>query len=317
MKPRGRSVVESRVTGEKDSRIPVVLFIYKRFSYLKQILDGLRWENIPLLYVYADGPRGNDSLHELRHARAQIRLIDWCEVRIIERNQNLGLGKSILKGVTEVARVHDQFIVWEDDLICVPGTYAWMCAALCHYSGFDKVMSVTAWTHPRITPPNLNGKPFFDGRAECWVWGAWSKSWRGMLEETALQKMTNATLRGVRPDAFGSDLPEMAKLEEKRNIWAVRWLYHHIQHGGFCLRPPWSMIEHKGYDEHASNCGPDRQWDNPSLRQAPSVPCEWPAPQMHPGCRELWREAVPSKWRRRWRLLGSRLRLRMMTNQYP
>ncbi len=52
-----------------------------------------------------------------------LRAIDWCKVVICERESNLGLGRSILTGVTEVLNNHESAIVHEDDLICVPGTY--------------------------------------------------------------------------------------------------------------------------------------------------------------------------------------------------
>src|SRR5204863_483529 len=77
-------------------------------------------------------------------ARVVLRAIDWCELRLIERPENLGLGRNIVAGVTEIAACHDAFIVWEDDLIRVPGPYAWVIAALRHYATDERVMSGTA-----------------------------------------------------------------------------------------------------------------------------------------------------------------------------
>ncbi|MFA5057393.1 MAG: hypothetical protein WC485_04725, partial [Opitutaceae bacterium] len=199
----------------------------------------------------------------------------------------------------------EAFVVWEDDLICMPGTYAWLCAALRQYAGDPRVMSVTAWTHPRVTPAALAGQPYFDARAECWVWGAWARSWRGM-DQTAAEKLAAARAHGVAPDAYGGDLPVMARAEARKNIWAVRWLYHHLQHGGLCLRSPWSMVEHIGFDA-ATNAVVATDWANPPLAAAPPPPAAWPVPQEHPACRSLWRAANPGGWRLRWRQLRARL----------
>lgn len=273
--------------------IPVILFAYARPEHLKKVLGCLRENGVPLIYAFADGAKGEADAVRVRQVRALLRAIDWCEVRLTERPENLGLGRNMLAGVTEVAARHGAFVVWEDDLICVPGTYDWMCAALRHYAADDRVMSVSAWTHPRVTPSDVGDQPYFDARADCWVWGAWARSWRGMDAGTALEKMRLAQRRGVPPDAHGADLPRQAAREQARNIWAVRWLYHHLQHGGLCLRPPWTMVEHIGFDAGATNAAGSEEWANPPLRPLPPQPRSWPGPEANPACKALWFAACP------------------------
>jgi putative methyltransferase (TIGR04325 family) len=275
----------------ENSIIPVVLFAYARPAHLARVLACLRENRVPLIYAFSDGAKGTADAVAVGEVRALLRAIDWCEVKLTERPENLGLGRSVLRGVTDVAAKHEAFIVWEDDLVCVPGTYAWLCAALRHYAGDERVMSVTAWTHPRVTPADVDGTAYLDARAECWVWGAYSRSWPGM-DQTALEKLAAARERGVAPDAYGADLPRMARDEARKNIWAVRWLYHHLQHGGLCVRPPWSMVEHIGFDPGATNAGNALGWDNPPLRDAPPVPSLWPVAGEHPECRSLWSAAA-------------------------
>lgn len=285
-----------------NETIPVVLFAYARPSHLARVLDCLRENRVPLIHAFADGAKGLQDADAVAAVRRQLRAVDWCEVRLVEREMNLGLGRNVIAGVSEVAARHEAFIVWEDDLVCVPGTYAWVGAALAHYADEERVMSVSAWTHPRVTPAGVGAAPYFDGRAECWVWGAWSRSWRELADETAVQKMNAAARRGIASDTFGADLPKMAVLEEAKNIWAVRWLYHHLQHGGLCLRPPWSMVEHIGWGDTATQAGAAGEWSNPPLREAPPVPAAWPEPREHPECRDRWAAAIPRRglWKRLW-----------------
>lgn len=273
--------------------IPVVLFAYARPVHLARVLACLRENAVPLIYAFADGAKGAADATAVGGTRALLRTIDWCEVKLMERAENLGLGRNVLAGVEEVAAHHEAFIVWEDDLICVPGTYDWMCAALRHYAGDRRVMSVSAWTHPRVTPGDVGDQPYFDARADCWVWGAWARSWTGMTAETAEQKMRQAARRGVAPSAHGADLPQQAAYEQRRNVWAVRWLYHHLLHGGLCVRPPWSMVEHIGFDAGATNAAGSEEWANPPLRSVPPVPASWPEPGSHPACPHLWQAAYP------------------------
>ena len=285
------------------TEIPVVLFAYARPDHLARTLASLRENRVPLILAFADGAKGAADAARVAEVRALLRAIDWCEVRVIERVENLGLGRNVIAGVSEVAEKHAAFVVWEDDLIAVPGTYAWVCAALRAYADDDRVMSVTAWTHPRVTPRDVGAAPYFDGRAECWVWGAWARSWRGMAGQSALEKLSAAEARGVAAAAYGADLPLMAAREQAQNIWAVRWLYHHLQHGGLCVRPPWSMVEHIGFDASATNAATATAWANPPLRVAPPIPAAWPEPREHPACRARWEAANAAGWRGRGRRL--------------
>ncbi len=291
-----------------NAPIPVVLFAYARPVHTARVLACLRENAVPLVLAFADGAKGAGDAAAVAETRALLRGVDWCEVRLTERAENLGLGRNVLAGVSEVAARHEAFVVWEDDLVGVPGTYAWVCAALEKFAGEARVMSVTAWTHPRVTPTDTGDAAYFDGRAECWVWGAWARSWRGMTEETAREKLAAAVARGVAADAYGADLPVMAAAEQRQNIWAVRWLYHHLRHGGLCVRPPWSMVEHIGFDASATNAGGAGAWANPPLRAAPPVPAVWPEVREHPECRPRWRAANPAGWRAQWQRLRRKLR---------
>src|SRR5664280_547665 len=289
------------------SVLPVVLFAYARPTHLARVLACLRENAVPLVLAYADGAKGSTDAPAVAKTRTLLRGVDWAEIRLTERTENLGLGRNVLAGVTEAASRHETFIVWEDDLVCVPGTYEWLCGALRHYALDERVMSVTAWTHPRVTPADVGDQPYFDGRAECWVWGTWARAWRGMSEENARAKMAAVARRGLSPAAYGSDLPPMARDEKRKNIWAVRWLYHHLQHDALCLRPPWSMVEHIGFDAAATNAAAATSWANPPLRTVPPVPAAWPESREHPVCRALWEHANPAGWRswlqrlrRRW-----------------
>ncbi|MSU47625.1 MAG: methyltransferase, TIGR04325 family [Opitutus sp.] len=272
--------------------IPVVLFAYARPAHLARVLACLRENGVPLICAFADGAKSAADAAGVAETRALLRAIDWCEVRLTERAENLGLGRNVLAGVSEVAAGHEAFVVWEDDLIAVPGTYAWVCAALRQFAADERVMSVTAWTHPRVTPTGLGEAPYFDARAECWVWGAWARSWQGMAGETALEKLAAVGRRGLPADAYGADLPAMARRETRKNIWAVRWLYHHFEHDGLCVRPPWSMVEHIGFDAAATHASAAIGWANFPLRAAPPVPTTWPVVAEHPDCRSLWRAAA-------------------------
>ena len=273
--------------------IPIVLFAYARPDHLRRTLACLRDNRVPLIFAFSDGPRTPDKLAMVEQVRKILRGIDWCELVLREREENWGLGRSILAGVTEVLAEHESCLVFEDDLICVPGTYDYLCAALHNYREDHQVMSVTGWNHPRVTPTRVGNQPYFDGRAESLVWGTWARAWAGMNDRTAKDMMLAAEGHGVNRNTYGSDLPLMAETELSRNIWAVRLLYHHIVQDGLCLRPPWSLVEHIGFDTLATNATNADKWANPPLRPCPPIPSVWPEPMEHSECASLWRACEP------------------------
>jgi len=268
--------------------IPVVLFAYARPDHLRRTLACLHENNIPLLYVFADGPKIPEVVDRVNEVRQILHEIDWCEVRLVEREENLGLGKSILTGVSEVFKIHEAILVFEDDLICVPGTFAYMCAALEHYKDDLHVMSITGWTHPCITPSTITDQPYFDGRAESWSWGSWARAWKGM-EQDAITLMKQCKKQGIDIYKYGADLPEVARAEKKMNLWAVRFNYHLILNGGLCLRPAHSMVNHIGFDNYGTNAKGPSNLSLKVLEPCPSIPQEWPVAIENPECPSLWR----------------------------
>lgn len=275
--------------------IPIILFAYNRPDHLRRTLDCLRENRVPLIYAFSDGPRTPDKVFAVSKVHEMLRAIDWCEVVLCERETNMGLGRSILAGVTKVFEKHEAAIIFEDDLICVPGTYEYLCKALNQYRDDNRVMSVTGWTHPLVTPGDVSAMPYFDGRAESWVWGTWARAWQGMMEQDASTLMHKCEERGIDVYRYGADMPAMAEVELGKNIWCVRFMYLHMLNQGFCLRPPWSMVEHFGFDEQGTNATEAGIWVASPLRPCPSMPKQWPYSMEHPECPELWQRCYGTR----------------------
>ena len=288
--------MEERGRSPMSSVVPVVLFVYKRTDVLSRTLESLRRDNIPRLIVFSDGAKNDGDAAGVQNVRQLIFGIDWCEKEVFVRDCNLGLGKNILLGVTSVLERYESCIVFEDDLECVVGTYRYLCAALSQYRDNPKVYSVTAFTNRHIVPKGLGCSPYFDLRPECLAWGTWRRAWIGMMEETALEKMNAFAAMGGDPRGHGGDLPYMAKIELDRNIWAVRHAFHHMQHGGLCMKPPWSMVNHIGWSDAATNSRKKSWEDNGVLAECPPVPERWPAAEEHPLCAAIDRKMYPRPW---------------------
>ncbi|GAB3945810.1 hypothetical protein GCM10028805_15510 [Spirosoma harenae] len=272
--------------------VPVVVFAYNRVDLLRQLLICLKNENVPLLYIFSDGPKNHIDESNVEKVRSELNKIDWCDKVIYQQDINIGLGKSILYGVNKVLTLHKSAIFFEDDLICTKGTYKYLTSALNTYEHDQRVMSVTGWTHPSVTPKNLNNTPYFDGKAECWCWGTWARAWKGM-ERTALELYNECILNGIDVEKYGSDLPKMALEAEEKNLWAIRWWFLHLLQDGLCFRPPYSLIETTGWDGRGTTITPDmKNWANPPLKECPPIPSFYPTPSENADCSHLWKLAI-------------------------
>lgn len=259
---------------------------------MRRTLAALLVNEPARLIVYSDGPRPGDE-SAVAAVRKVIAALDPATTELVIQTDNLGLGRSVRRGVTEVLDAFPAAIVFEDDLVCVPGTYRYLCAALERYAHEPRVMSVTAWTHPRLIPADTGARPYFDGKAECWAWGTWRRAWREM-DRPPIAIMRDCERRGVDIARYGFDMPIMAAEANQRNLWAVGWWYAHMLHDGLCLRPPRSFVEHVGWDRRGTTMLPtmEANWANPPLAAAPLPPRDWPHPVEHPACPLLWRRAI-------------------------
>jgi hypothetical protein len=269
--------------------IPVVLFVYQRPGHLRRTLECLRKNTIPLLIVYCDGLKDPGDEERLNDTRNIAKRIDWCPVRIIERERNLGLGVSIRTGVSEVLQEFGAAIIFEDDIDCVPGTYDYMAAALRHYENDPRVMSVTGFVHPDVRPPVPADQPYFDGRFTCWGWGTWARAWQGM-DTPAVELLRQCKRKGIDVNRYGIDMVIWAKNEKKQNIWAVRFGLLHFLRGGLNYHPPHSLTNHAGFDQSTTSSGYPDAWQVPVLQPCPLLPNPWPEPIEHRDSPGLYRE---------------------------
>ena len=276
--------------------VPVILFCYDRVDHLARTLDALRANGVPLIYAFSDAPRTPDAEPRVAAVRRLLHSVRWAEMVHAERDTNLGLGRSIVSGTSAVFERHDAAIVCEDDLAIVPGTYAWLCSAMARYGTDPRVMSVSGWTHPLVTPAGVGDAPWFSARVNTYFWGAWARSWRGMGEGTALDRLARCRARGDDPARYGRDLVDMATAEGSRNLWAVRWIAQHLAEGGLSMCPPWSLVDHAGVDTQATNAAYLPIWEQRVDRAPPPIPARWPEAVEHPQAAVLWRRAVEMEY---------------------
>src|SRR6187551_3090034 len=126
---------------------PVAFFAFRRPEATLQALFRLSQSEGASqtdLTIYCDGPRSEKEVQKCEETRAVARLAKWCRsVRVIERQENWGLFRSIVSGVSEQLADHGQVIVLEDDLLVSKGFLPFMSRGLLRFRSDDRVMQIS------------------------------------------------------------------------------------------------------------------------------------------------------------------------------
>jgi hypothetical protein len=271
--------------------VPVVLFAYRRADLLTRTLECLRTNRVPLIYAFSDGPRDASVEADVRAVRDVLRRVDWTRIEITERPVNYGVGESELHGITWVLRRHPWMVSVEEDLDFARGAYDFVCAGLERYCDDARVMGVTAWNHPRVTPPGVT-QPYFAARMSGLLWGTWRRAWEGLTDQDSVALLELCRTRGIDVTRVGGDLADAAPHEITHGMWDHRFSLHMLAKGGLFLFPARSMVNHTGYDPRATNSPNAQGWE---VEVAPAPPLDgiaWPDVREEPLSADLWRRAV-------------------------
>lgn len=237
---------------------PITLFAYNRPWHVQQTIEALLKNDLASesdLIVFSDGPRRVEDASLVSQVREYIHSISgFRSVRIVEREQNYGLGKSIIAGVTEVVNLRGKLIVMEDDLVTSPFFLRYMNDALEYYEHEDKVISIHGYCYP------IKGLPetFFLRGADCLGWATWQRGWE-LFEENGQELLSKLERENLlsRFDLFGAyNFSQMLRdqIAGKNSSWAVRWYGSAVLKNRLTLYPGQSLVFHIGSDGSGTNC---------------------------------------------------------------
>lgn len=242
-----------------DNFAPVVLFAYARLGHLRQTVDSLRANceaGATSLYVFCDGPKHDGHKSQIDAVRAYVDSIDgFASVKRIYRDQNLGLARSIINGVTEILSTHDSVIVVEDDLVVSPYFLKFMNEGLQQYRDQERVASIHGYCYPvaKKLP-----ETFFLRGADCWGWATWRRAWKHF--EPDGQKLLDRLLneRLVHEFDFWGAYPYSQMLANqvagKNDSWAIRWHASCFLDNKLTLYPGRSLVNNIGTDDSGTHC---------------------------------------------------------------
>ncbi|MES2025543.1 MAG: glycosyltransferase [Pseudomonadota bacterium] len=238
---------------------PIALFVYGRLSHTQQTIEALQNNELAIesdLIIFSDAPKTDAQKDAVKAVRAYLRKISgFRSITIIEREENFGLARSIIEGVTFVTNKYGRVIVLEDDLITSPYFLIFMNEALNSYQENENVMHISGY----MFPIDGSGLPetFFLRTASCWGWGTWQRSWRHFDKnpEKLVNDFSKKEINRFNMDGNYNFWSQVEKNKQKvLNTWAIFWYASIFQIDGLCLHPTVSMVNNIGHDSTGENC---------------------------------------------------------------
>lgn len=230
---------------------PITIFTYKRLDTLKNLVDSLLLNSLASqsnLIIYSDGPKNEGDRLLVDRCRKYIQnLKGFSSVRLICRDANLGLSRSIISGVGEVLKDYDRIIVLEDDLIVSPYFLKFMNDALVKYVDNENVISIHGYVYP---VKNTLPETFFLRGADCWGWGTWRRGW-SLFNADGEKLLNNLTqTKQLKEFNFNNSFNYSGMLKDqimgKNDSWAILWYASGFLSNKLTLYPGKSLIINAG-----------------------------------------------------------------------
>lgn len=236
---------------------PVVIFAYNRLDHLEKTIEAIsknRLADESQFYVFQDGPRKKDltdnSYERVTEYCKNLNLGKTCT--FIKRDNNYGLFKSVITGVTETLEKHNSVIVLEDDLITSPSFLQYMNESLNYYENNSQVGTINGYSYNM--DKNLPNYYFLRG-ANPYGWGTWKNRWSLLETDTTILKKKLTSRKLVKEWDYANGI-SMLEAQEQGEIssWLICWHTSLFLSGKLTLFPSHSYVYHNGFDESATHC---------------------------------------------------------------
>jgi hypothetical protein len=234
------------------SYAPIALFAYNRPLHLRRVVDALLLNpeaRQSELFIFCDGARSTGDAAKVDEVRSYARQISgFASIHRIEREQNYGLSRSLIEGISKICQDRGRVIVLEDDIVTPPYFLRFMNAGLDLYRDDERVASIHGYIYPIAGLPET----FFLRGADCWGWATWKRGWdmfeangSVLLDELESRKLTH---RFDMDGAYPYTRMLKAQIAKRNDSWAIRWYASTFLRDKLTLYPGRSLVLNIGTD---------------------------------------------------------------------
>jgi len=239
----------------------VLFIVFNRPDTTRLVFEAIRAAKPTRLYVAADGFRADrPGEKELCEQVRQISTdVDWpCEILTLFRDHNLGCKMGVSTAIDWFFSHEEEGIILEDDVLPLPGFFAF-CDELLEKYRFNE--NVTMITGCNLVTKRYRPSPsyFFSRYCHIWGWATWRRAW--LHYDVTMKSWPDWDAKGNLSSTMRADL----NIEQYwRNIfsavyagnidtWDYQWVFSCWKHGGLSILPENNLIQNIGFGIDATH----------------------------------------------------------------
>lgn len=240
---------------------PIIIFAFNRLETLKSTVSSLQTNSEAIespLFVFVDGPRENkkgekETVEEVRNFVKSITGFKSIKWHFSEKN--IGLGNSIISGVTAIINQYGRAIVLEDDLVLSSNFLSFMNQGLELYADEKEIFSICGYSNKVKIPSYYHCDAYFCTRSSSWGWATWADRWNSVDWELKDWEKYQQHRKSFSRWG-GSDCWKMLNdwHEGRNKSWAIRFCFTQFLQNRLSLFPIVSKVINNGFDGQGTNC---------------------------------------------------------------
>ena len=269
-------VKDSNMEKEKSVFAPIVIFVYNRVDHVTSVIESLLMNpeaECSDLYIYSDAAKKSTDKEKVISVRNYIASISgFKSVTINYRDENCGLAKNIIDGVTNITNKYGKVIVLEDDIVVSSVFLKYMNDALNKYENDKRVMAISGYSAPSDKDTKRLDETFFVPWFSCWGWATWKDSWelfekkpKKLLENTSNEMKKRININGYYNMWYQVEANNSGEI----NTWAIFFFVQIILNDGLVLYGKRDTCRNIGNDGSGTDYGYTSMYDRKYLSTEP------------------------------------------------
>lgn len=232
------------------------MIVYNRPERTRTMVESLQHNQLAGesdLFVFSDAAKDENDEVRVRKVRDYIKTIDgFHSLLIVERQEHMGLARSVISAVTQTVRKYGRVIVIEDDLECAPFILDYFNAALERYKEEKKVFTIAGFCFPTLAKDIEMDHTYFLRLFNPWSWATWADRWEQFDPNASGWQVLSQDRRMRGHFDFDNTYKYSRALEEQMTVgidsWAIRWYWSIYKKNGLNLFPCQTLARNLGFD---------------------------------------------------------------------
>ena len=160
--------------------IAVAMIFFNRPDCFEKVFKAVAEQRPSRLYLIQDGPRATrpKDKDNIEKCRDIIKDIDWdCKVTKIFSDTNLGCGRRIFSGLTEVFKKEEFAVIIEDDIL-IGDSFLPFCKQMDErYRNDERIGQISGMNHLGVYKDCPYDYFFATCGGAIWGWATWRRVW--------------------------------------------------------------------------------------------------------------------------------------------